>query len=68
MSEYREVRLPEELLEKVEEHIKNTEFSSVEEYITFVLEEVLKDEEEVEFSEEHEKEIKERLKALGYLE
>lgn len=55
---------------KIKERIKGTEFSSVEEYVNFVLEEVLKDDEEefeFELSEEDEEKIKERLRSLGYL-
>lgn len=65
------VSLPAELYGKVEERVRATEFGSVEEYVTFVLEEVLKsleEEEEPTFSEEEEEEVKKRLRALGYLE
>jgi Arc/MetJ-type ribon-helix-helix transcriptional regulator len=63
------VFLPAELYERIEQRAKATNFGSVEEYITFVLEEVLKEEaEEKVYTEEEEKEIKKRLKDLGYLE
>lgn len=64
-----EIKIPKEIIKKIEEHIKDTEFKSVEEYVSFVLEEVTKDEEEPEevYSEKDEKIVKERLKALGYL-
>ena len=69
--EYGTVKISNDILEKIKESIKGTEFKSVEEYITFVLEDVIKDEheepEEV-FSEEDEKKEKERLRALGYLD
>jgi len=68
--EYGEIKVSKEILKKIEESIKNTEFKSVDEYVTFVLEEVMKDEEEPEevFSEEDETKVKERLRALGYLD
>lgn len=70
--EYGEIRIPRRLIEEIEERIKQTEFGSVEEYATFVLEEVVRDvgEEEIEevFSEEDEQKVKERLRALGYLD
>ena len=68
--EYGEIKVPKEIIRKIEERIKDTEFKSVEEYVTFVLEEVIRDEEEPEevFSEEDEKKVKERLRALGYLD
>ena len=70
--EYGEIRIPTRLIEEIEERIGATEFESVEEYVTFVLEEVVRDEdyeepEEV-FSEEDEAKVKERLRALGYLD
>ena len=66
--EKKAVLLPAELYSKVEEVVNSTDFSSVDEYVVFVMEEVLKpDEEEGQvFSEEEEREVKERLKALGY--
>lgn len=69
-SERRNVSLPGELYEAIESRIAGTEFTSVEEYVTFVLEEVLKDEDEEEspFTAEDEEEVKKRLRALGYLD
>jgi len=62
------LELPNDLYEKIEETIKGTEFKSVEEYVIFVLEEVLKEDEEAEpLSPEEEAQVKERLKGLGYL-
>jgi len=69
--EYGEIKIPKDLIAKIEERVKETEFESVEEYVTFVLEEVVKDDdEEIEevFSEEDEEKVKGRLKALGYLD
>ena len=65
------VSLPAELYDRIEERIREAEFGSVEEYIVFALEEVVKEGGEDEgsvFSKEDEKEIKKRLKALGYLD
>ena len=65
------VSISAELYGKIAERVEATGFSSVEEYVTFVLEEVLKDdgeEEKVAFSKEEEEEVKKRLKALGYLD
>ena len=68
--ERKSVSLPAELYSQIEERVKASEFGSVEEYVTFVMEEVLKDEEAEEqvYSEEDEEEVKKRLKALGYLD
>jgi Arc/MetJ-type ribon-helix-helix transcriptional regulator len=71
MKEKREkktVFLTAELYSKVEERVKAADFSSVDEYVEFVLEEILKEEEEERaFSEEEEEMVKKRLKDLGYL-
>jgi len=39
--EFREIKIPAELYEKIERRVKNTEFKSVDEYVTYVLREVL---------------------------
>ena len=64
------VEIPRRIYEEIQKRVDGEEFKSVEEFITFVLEEVLKDEEEEELqelSEEDEEKIKERLRGLGYL-
>jgi len=67
--ERKAVSLPAELYARVERQVAGTEFRSVDEYVVFVLEEVLKEEEpEAAFSKEDEEEVKKRLKSLGYLD
>ncbi|HDH40867.1 MAG TPA: CopG family transcriptional regulator [Candidatus Altiarchaeales archaeon] len=68
---YSTVSIPMPLAEKIKERIKGTGFTSVSDYVTFVLREVLSGEEEEErepFTKEDEEKVKERLRALGYLE
>jgi Arc/MetJ-type ribon-helix-helix transcriptional regulator len=66
--EKKTVFLPTELYSKIEERVRAMDFGSVDEYVQFVLEEVVKEEEEERaFSEEEEEEVKKRLKDLGYL-
>ena len=63
------VFLPTDLYRRIEERVRATGFGSVEEYVTFVLGEVLKEEDdETVFSKEEEEEVKKRLRDLGYLE
>ena len=65
------VLLSAELYGRIEERVRETGFGSVDEYVTFVLEEVLKEEgeeTEVAFTKEEEEEVKKRLRALGYLD
>ena len=68
--EKKAVLLPAELYSQILERVEATGFGSVDEYIIFVLEEVIKEsgEEEKAFSKEEEEEVKKRLKALGYLD
>ena len=61
--------LPARLYGMVQERAKSTGFGSIDEYITFVLEDVLneKGEEKGSTSGKEEEEVKKRLRALGYL-
>ncbi len=62
------VALPKAIIEKIRAHIKDTEFKSVEEYITFVLKEVMGEEKDEEkLTPEEEEQVKLTLKKLGYL-
>ena len=64
------VSIPTPLFRKIEERIKGTGFTSVSSYVTYVLREVISEEEEDDqpFSEEDEQRVKDRLRALGYLD
>lgn len=64
------VSIPVPLYDKIKERIKDTGFTSVSDYVTFVLREVIsetKEEEREPFTKEDEEKVKERLRALGYL-
>jgi len=64
------VDIPDGIYAKLEKKIKGSEFGSVPDYVAFVLGEVLAVEEEgsKKLSPEEEKQVKERLKALGYID
>ena len=68
---YTTVSIPTPLAEKIKKRIEGTGFTSISSYVTYVLREVIasmeEDEEEV-FSKEDEEKVKERLRALGYLD
>ena len=68
--EFKEVLIPITLYKKIEEKIKGTEFSSVSSYVTKILRETLSKEGEKKeaLSKEDEEKVKERLKALGYID
>ena len=64
------VTISDEIYNKIKDRVKDTGFKSVEEYVNFVLKEVISgvEGEKTAFSKDDEKKVKERLKALGYLE
>ena len=65
------VSIPPPLFKKVEERIKGTGFTSVSSYVAYVLREIIAEEETEEeepFSEEDKERVKERLRALGYID
>ena len=64
------VSIPTPLFRKIEERIKGTGFTSVSSYVTYVLREVISEEEDDDqpFSEEDEQRVKDRLRALGYMD
>jgi len=65
------VSIPTPLFHKIKNRIENTGFTSVSSYVTYVLREIISEEvEEPEepFSPEDEERVKQRLRALGYLE
>lgn len=63
------VSIPGSLYDSLKERCEGTGFGSVDEYVEYVLREVVEEEEEdeEEFSEEDEEKVKERLRALGYM-
>lgn len=63
--------IPKRIVDRVEDRLPRTEWGEPEEYITYVLEEVLyrveKETEDDDFEPVDEEEVKDRLKSLGYL-
>ena len=68
--ENRNVTLPAELYDRIGKRVKDAGFNSVDEYVVFVLEEILREEveEEVVINHGDEEEVRKRLKSLGYLD
>jgi Arc/MetJ-type ribon-helix-helix transcriptional regulator len=68
--EFMNVSIPTSLYKRIEEKIKGSEFKSVSSYITKVLRESLSEEKASgeALSKEDEEKVKERLKALGYID
>lgn len=63
------IRISRELYNKIKNRIELSqgEFKNVEEYVEFVLSEVVKESDRERYTPEEEEEIKERLRRLGYL-
>ncbi len=68
--EFMNVSIPTSLYKRIEEKIKDSEIKSVASYITKVLRESLSEEKAgaEALSKEDEEKVKERLKALGYID
>jgi hypothetical protein len=66
MNSWRELRLPSELCEKVEEQIRGSQFATLEEFLTFVLRE-LASRNSTALDEQERQMIERRLRDLGYM-
>ena len=65
------ISIPTPLAEKIKKRIKGTGFTSLSSYTTYVLREVLsgvEEEEDEAFTKDDEKRVKDRLRALGYID
>jgi len=60
-----EIKINDDIVEKIKEKIEGTGFKSIEEYINYVLNDLVS---ESELSEEDEEKVKDRLRALGYMD
>ena len=68
---YTTVSIPIPLYNKAKDYIKDTGFTSVSDYVTYVLRELMTEsggDGKEEFSKEEEERVKGRLRALGYLD
>ena len=64
--EMKQVSLSAELYKRIEERAGATGFKSTDDYVVFVLESVIADEEKTPLNQKEEAELKGRLRALGY--
>ncbi len=70
---YTTISIPTPLADKIKKRMEGTGFNSVSSYVTYVLRQVISSIEEEEkekeaFSKEDEEKVKDRLRALGYLD
>ena len=68
-SNFTTISLPTHLVDKIKEKIQDTGFHSPSSYVAFVLRDILAGEEDQKkvFSEQKSKELKSKLRSLGYL-
>ena len=66
------ISIPTPLADKIKKRIEGTGFTSLSSYVTYILREVLsgmnEEEDEEAFTKEDEERVKDRLRALGYLD
>ena len=72
-NKYTTVSIPSPLAEKIKKRMEGTGFNSISSYVTYVLRQVISSIEDEErhkqaFSKEDEEKVKDRLRALGYLD
>jgi len=73
MADYKTIKIKKNIFDKIASRAKDTSFNSADEYIEFILKEILAGLEDATllqqtYSKEDEEKIKGRLRALGYLE
>lgn len=64
----RMVKIPEEVARQLEKKLAQTSFSSLDEFISFVLARLAESSSEMPFSEEEERQLRDRLRSLGYID
>lgn len=67
-TKFTSISIPKPLFKKVKKQIEGTGFTSVSSYVGYILRELVTEKGEAPFTSEDEKKIKEKLRALGYLE
>ncbi len=63
-----QIRLPENLIKEIQANIQGTSFKSVEDFVETLVKQRFHETEELVYTAEEEKIIKDRLKKLGYIE
>ena len=64
----RSVKIPEEVARQLEKKLSHTSFASLDDFISFVLARLAESPSETPFSEEEERQLRERLRSLGYID
>lgn len=64
----RNVKIPEEVARQLERKLGRTSFASLDEFVSFVLARLAESPAETAFSEDEERQLRERLRSLGYID
>lgn len=64
----RSVKIPEEVARQLERKLAQTSFASLDDFISFVLARLAESPAEAPFSEDEERQLRERLRSLGYID
>ena len=66
--DFEDVKIPKDLVEKMDEHCKDAGFDSVSDYITYILRQVISKLEGDGDTKEYDKDVERELKNLGYVD
>jgi hypothetical protein len=64
----RSVKIPEEVARQLERKLARTSFTSLDAFVSFVLARLAESPSETPFSEDEERQLRERLRSLGYID
>jgi hypothetical protein len=64
----RTVKIPEDVARQLERKLTQTSFGSLDAFVSFILARLAESPSETPFSEEEERQLRERLRSLGYID
>lgn len=64
----RDVHIPEEIARQIERKLASSSFGSLDDFVSFVLARLAGSPTDAPFSEEEERQLRERLRSLGYID
>ncbi len=64
----RTVKIPEEVARQLDKKLAQTSFASLDDFVSFILARLAESTSETPFSEDEERQLRERLRSLGYID
>ncbi|MCI4347138.1 MAG: CopG family transcriptional regulator [Thermoplasmata archaeon] len=64
----RTIKIPEEVARQLEGKLARTSFGSLDDFVSFILARLAESTSETPFSEEEERQLRDRLRSLGYID